>query len=152
MAVPLFDTATPLAPLRGAIDHASQWATAHTDHVVVAVLATDGEPEVCTPTDISQIKSELSKNIKLPPGMTIEYGGLYQEQQASFRELALALAWNRKSEALDYFDRVQPSGIDERAWEWHARAALWAGDWKRAARVIAAMSLLKVIVPRGRGE
>jgi len=42
-------------------------------------------------TAISQIKSELSKNVKLPPGMTIEYGGLYQEQQASFRELTLSL-------------------------------------------------------------
>ncbi|OLE55198.1 MAG: hypothetical protein AUG51_04400 [Acidobacteria bacterium 13_1_20CM_3_53_8] len=40
---------------------------------------------------ISQIKSELAKNVKLPPGMTIEYGGLYSEQQSSFRELALSL-------------------------------------------------------------
>jgi multidrug efflux pump subunit AcrB len=42
-------------------------------------------------TGISEIKSLLPKNVKLPPGMTIEYGGLYQEQQASFRELAQAL-------------------------------------------------------------
>jgi hydrophobe/amphiphile efflux-1 (HAE1) family protein len=40
---------------------------------------------------ISEIKSQLAKNVKFPPGMTVEYGGLYQEQQASFRELALAL-------------------------------------------------------------
>jgi hydrophobe/amphiphile efflux-1 (HAE1) family protein len=40
---------------------------------------------------ISQIKTELAKTVKLPPGMTIEYGGLYSEQQASFRELALSL-------------------------------------------------------------
>ncbi|HEX8889826.1 MAG TPA: efflux RND transporter permease subunit, partial [Pyrinomonadaceae bacterium] len=40
---------------------------------------------------IAQIKSELAKDVKLPPGMTVEYGGLYQEQQASFRELALSL-------------------------------------------------------------
>jgi hydrophobe/amphiphile efflux-1 (HAE1) family protein len=42
-------------------------------------------------TGISEIKSLLAKDVKLPPGMTIEYGGLYQEQQASFKELALAL-------------------------------------------------------------
>ena len=42
-------------------------------------------------TGISEIKSLLAKEVKLPPGMTLEYGGLYQEQQASFKELALAL-------------------------------------------------------------
>jgi hydrophobe/amphiphile efflux-1 (HAE1) family protein len=40
---------------------------------------------------IAAIKRELTKVVKLPPGMTIEYGGLYEEQQSSFRELALAL-------------------------------------------------------------
>jgi multidrug efflux pump subunit AcrB len=40
---------------------------------------------------ISQIKTQLAHSVKLPPGMTIEYGGLYGEQQASFRELARAL-------------------------------------------------------------
>ena len=42
-------------------------------------------------TAINQIKTKLAQDVKLPPGMTLEYGGLYQEQQASFRELALAL-------------------------------------------------------------
>jgi CzcA family heavy metal efflux pump len=42
-------------------------------------------------TAISEIQNQLVKDVKLPPGMTIEYGGLYQEQQASFRELATAL-------------------------------------------------------------
>lgn len=42
-------------------------------------------------TAISQIKATLDKNVKLPPGMTIEYGGLYREQQSSFRELLLSL-------------------------------------------------------------
>src|SRR6185369_16343505 len=35
-------------------------------------------------TAISQIRTQLTKDVKLPPGMTIEYGGLYQEQQSSF--------------------------------------------------------------------
>lgn len=42
-------------------------------------------------TGISEIKSLLAREVKFPPGMTVEYGGLYQEQQASFKELALAL-------------------------------------------------------------
>jgi CzcA family heavy metal efflux pump len=42
-------------------------------------------------TTIEKIKSQLAKDVKLPAGMTLEYGGLYQEQQASFRELAFAL-------------------------------------------------------------
>jgi multidrug efflux pump subunit AcrB len=42
-------------------------------------------------TAIRQIQQQLLEDVKLPPGMTVEYGGLYQEQQSSFRELALAL-------------------------------------------------------------
>ena len=42
-------------------------------------------------TAIRQIQQQMVKDVKLPPGMTVEYGGLYQEQQSSFRELALAL-------------------------------------------------------------
>ncbi|MEK6334759.1 MAG: efflux RND transporter permease subunit [Acidobacteriota bacterium] len=42
-------------------------------------------------TAINDIRNQLAKEVKLPPGMTIEYGGLYQEQQSSFRELAISL-------------------------------------------------------------
>ena len=42
-------------------------------------------------TAIDKIKTQLAKDIKLPVGMTIEYGGLYAEQQSSFRELAVSL-------------------------------------------------------------
>ena len=42
-------------------------------------------------TAIRQIQSQLAADVKLPPGMTIEYGGIYQEQQSSFRELAVSL-------------------------------------------------------------
>jgi len=42
-------------------------------------------------TAIAEIKTLLARELKLPPGMTIEYGGLYQEQQSSFRELAISL-------------------------------------------------------------
>ena len=42
-------------------------------------------------TAIKQIQAQLEKDVKLPPGMTVEYGGLFQEQQSSFRELMIAL-------------------------------------------------------------
>jgi CzcA family heavy metal efflux pump len=42
-------------------------------------------------TAISQIRDELAKDVKLPAGMTVEFGGLYEEQQSSFRELMMAL-------------------------------------------------------------
>jgi soluble lytic murein transglycosylase len=34
---------------------------------------------------------------------------------------------------------VQPTDFDDRAHEWHVRAAIWAGDWTRAAKAVAAM-------------
>jgi CzcA family heavy metal efflux pump len=43
-------------------------------------------------TAINDIKVQIAKDVRLPPGMTIEYGGLYQEQQSSFRELVISLA------------------------------------------------------------
>ena len=42
-------------------------------------------------TAIRQIKARLARDVKLPPGMTVEYGGLYAEQQASFGELLQSL-------------------------------------------------------------
>jgi soluble lytic murein transglycosylase len=54
-------------------------------------------------------------------------------------ELALPLSWNRRPEALRYFALVDANDIDERAAEWYARAAIWAGDWQRTLKVIAAM-------------
>jgi multidrug efflux pump subunit AcrB len=42
-------------------------------------------------TAITQIKAQLAKDVKFPAGMTVEYGGLYAQQQASFRELLQAL-------------------------------------------------------------
>ncbi|MEA2342271.1 MAG: hypothetical protein QOF63_440 [Thermoanaerobaculia bacterium] len=40
---------------------------------------------------ITDIKSRLASEIHLPAGTSIEYGGLYQEQQSSFHELLVAL-------------------------------------------------------------
>lgn len=40
---------------------------------------------------INEIKTTISKNVLLPPGFYIEYGGTYEQQQASFRELLFIL-------------------------------------------------------------
>ena len=56
-----------------------------TDSVTARITGTD------LGSAISEIKAKLASDVKLPPGMTIEYGGLYAEQQASFAELAVAL-------------------------------------------------------------
>src|SRR5439155_440334 len=42
-------------------------------------------------TAINQIRAQLARDVHLPAGMTLEYGGLYEEQQASFRELMFTL-------------------------------------------------------------
>jgi Mg-chelatase subunit ChlD len=47
------DGDTPTGPaMRGAIDHAREWANAHPGHTVVAVLATDGLPTECLPDNV----------------------------------------------------------------------------------------------------
>src|ERR1051326_5187620 len=42
-------------------------------------------------TAVNEIKTIFPREVKLPPGMSIEYGGLYAEQQSSFRELLISL-------------------------------------------------------------
>ncbi len=54
-------------------------------------------------------------------------------------ELALALSWNRRSEALIYFAKVQPADFDERGFEWYGRAAIWSSDWKLTVKTINTM-------------
>ena len=56
-----------------------------TDSVTARTTGTD------LGTAIDKIKSQLASQVKFPAGMTVEYGGLYAEQQASFRELLIAL-------------------------------------------------------------
>lgn len=54
-------TGTPTAPaLAGAINHAKAWAVNNPTHTVVVVLATDGEPLDCKPTDTQQIGATIA--------------------------------------------------------------------------------------------
>ncbi len=66
------------------------------------------------------------------------------------RSLALSLAWSRRPEALAWFARVAPGDVDERSAEWTVRAALWAGDWPRAAQALAALPPALRELPRWR--
>jgi len=70
----------------------------------------------------------------------IQARGLTEETASQYAlALALALAWDRRPEALTYFKRVLPKDLDDPAREWYARAALYAGDWKLASNIIATM-------------
>jgi CzcA family heavy metal efflux pump len=42
-------------------------------------------------TGIERIQAELGKNLQLPAGATLEFGGLYQQQQESFKNLTFVL-------------------------------------------------------------
>lgn len=55
------------------------------------------------------------------------------------REIALNLAWSRRPDTVGMFRQVPEEALDERGHEWRVRAALWAGDWERAAEWIARM-------------
>jgi hypothetical protein len=47
---------TPTGPaLQGSVDYTSAWAQGHPGHKTVIVLATDGDPYSCTPSDINSI-------------------------------------------------------------------------------------------------
>jgi len=53
--------------------------------------------------------------------------------------VAQALSWSRLPRSLEFFALGHADDFDERAHEWHVRAALWAGDWARVRQAIAAM-------------
>jgi soluble lytic murein transglycosylase len=53
--------------------------------------------------------------------------------------VAVRFALSRNSRALEFFALAHPDDFDEQGHEWHARAALWAGDWARARKAIDAM-------------
>jgi soluble lytic murein transglycosylase len=53
--------------------------------------------------------------------------------------VAVPYALSRDSRALGFFALAKPEDFDERAHEWHVRAALWAADWPRARAAIEAM-------------
>lgn len=102
------DQRQSLDTLRALIIHSSQGASFRLDQVA-DINYDEGQSEIereglrqmvavtarLTGSDlgsaINTIKTQLAKDVTLPAGITIEYGGLYQEQQSSFYELAISL-------------------------------------------------------------
>lgn len=67
-------------------------------------------------------------------------GRLDAAQSSLFaRTLALRLALNRRSEAVDWYGRVSAGDFDDLDAEWYVRAALWSGDWVRTRQALAHM-------------
>lgn len=61
------------------------------------------------------------------------------EQHALRRSVALAASWSRAPLALRLFRETPVEEHSEEALVWHARAALWAQDWREFRRVLRAM-------------
>lgn len=61
------------------------------------------------------------------------------EAAALTRAVALAASWSREPVALELFESLSLEGHEPLHFSWHARAAMWARDWKALERVIAAM-------------
>jgi soluble lytic murein transglycosylase len=81
-----------------------------------------------------------------PDAAAVQFAGLVTSRKLDPRAaspyalaVALGLSWSRRPGALGFFAQVRADDFDERAHEWHARAALWARDWTRASAAIAAM-------------
>ncbi len=69
---------TPTAPaLSGALQQASTWASAHPQHRVVAVLATDGLPTECTPTAIESVAGIAAAGVAATPSISTFVIGVF---------------------------------------------------------------------------
>lgn len=81
---------TPTAPaLQGAISHAKEWATAHPGHSTIVVLASDGEPQECSPTDIASIAAIAASGLSGTPSIKTFVIGV-GSSVAALNQLAVA--------------------------------------------------------------
>jgi soluble lytic murein transglycosylase len=62
-----------------------------------------------------------------------------EDARALAQPLAKGMAWDRRPEALDYFERVPSGALDAVGREWWARAAMWAGNWGEVRAAISVM-------------
>jgi hypothetical protein len=83
MAEPDRDGGTPTAPaLQGAIEQAAAWATAHPERQVVALLATDGLPTECTPTEIDDVAAVAASGANGTPAVSTFVIGVFGSADA----------------------------------------------------------------------
>ncbi len=76
--------ATPTGPaLQGAIDHARTWAAANPAHKVVVLLATDGLPTRCTPTNINQVAGIAQAGFAGTPQVLTFVLGIFSPAEAA---------------------------------------------------------------------
>lgn len=69
---------TPTAPaLGGAIDEATSWSKTNPGHRVIAVLATDGLPTECMPTDITAVSGIASAGVAATPSISTFVIGVF---------------------------------------------------------------------------
>ncbi|MEO7036986.1 MAG: VWA domain-containing protein [Polyangiaceae bacterium] len=72
------DGGTPTAAaLSGALQQASAWAKAHPDHRVVTVLATDGLPTACMPTDVDGVAALAKAGVAATPSISTFVIGVF---------------------------------------------------------------------------
>ncbi|MEZ4294383.1 MAG: VWA domain-containing protein [Polyangiaceae bacterium] len=61
---------TPIGPaLQGAINHAKSWKMTHPGHEVAVILATDGDPTECNPSDIPGIANIAMAGVNMSPSV-----------------------------------------------------------------------------------
>ncbi len=106
---------TPAGPaLEGAIDHATIWQQDHLDRVVVVILATDGEPNNCTPNTVADVAGHAAEGAKqTPPIKTFvigvgELSVLNQVAAAGGTDKAIIVSTgNAEKEFLDALNKIR---------------------------------------------
>src|SRR5205823_711503 len=113
-------TSTPTsAALQGAIDHATAWATAHTQDVVIALLATDGDPTECD-TNLTNINAIAAKGANGTPkiltfviGVGSSLGALNGVAQAGGTQSAFIVdtTQNVNQQFLDALNKIRGTAL-----------------------------------------
>jgi hypothetical protein len=84
------DGLTPTsAALSGAINHAKALATANPTHKVAVVLATDGEPDECTPSDVAGVAGIAASGLSGTPSVLTYVIGVFASADANSAQMAL---------------------------------------------------------------
>jgi len=86
----------------------------------------------------------------LLPALLARDGSTPALQARLKRAAALGAAYDHDPRALAAFDGLTPDAVDSQVEEWHARAALWMGDYDSAQRQIEHMPASLATQPRWR--
>ncbi len=107
---------TPTQPaLTGAIDQASTWAKAHTDHQVVAVLATDGLPTLKTAGNYCAQVTKQSANADVNAVIGVASGGQKGMPKVSTFVIGVVGPADVAAGAQDILDAIAAAGGTKQA-------------------------------------